>query len=438
VAAVIEFANLPDRVIQRFCDLQYRSELLVASLQLAIITALFAIFLLSPVGYSPDAPIHSALLGLSLFTILVLVRLWFAYSKQLNPIFLGISVVTEMGLLLFIIWTYYLQFESTPNINLKNSHINYVFLLIALRALRFEPIWVILSGATATIGWSLIVLHALNTNMEAITWDYVTYASTRSIYLGAEFDKILTILLVTIVLAIVLKRAKETLEQAVSETFKAEDLSYFFDSALVDKITHSNMKLAPGEVETRNAVIMFIDLRGFSKLSEKIPPKELIGILGEYQKLLVPIVQTHAGTIDKFMGDGILASFGAAIPSTTYARDALNAVDSIIKAIKQWQAAQKEKGISSLDVGMGLAIGEVLFGIIGDNKRLEYTVIGETVNIAAKLEKQNKIENVRALATYAVIKVAKEQGYDSPIEREIRYQREVGGIDGKLDLVVLA
>ncbi len=436
---MIDYAAWPLRIKQKFIELQDQSEFIVASVQLGIISLLYIIIIFAPIGYSPDAPIHSALLGLSLFTILVLVRLWFAYTKQLNPLFLGFSVVAEMALLLFIIWTYYIQFESTPSINLKNSHFNYVFVLIALRSLRFEPIWVLLSGATAALCWSIIVWHALfHTNDQSITWDYVTYASSRSIYLGAEFDKLLTIVLITLIIALVLKRAQTTLRQAVSQTFKANDLSHFFDTQVVEKITQAETELAAGQGEMRHSVIMFIDLRGFSKLSEKLPSNDLIALLGEYQRLLVPIIHQYRGSIDKFMGDGILASFGAVIPSSTYAADALNAVDEIMSAVHQWQITRKNENKESLDIGMGLAIGEVLIGMIGVESRLEYTVIGETVNIAAKLEKQNKIEKAHALATYAVLEKAQQQGYTNIKGKEIRHQRTVGGINEKLDLVVLA
>ncbi len=90
--------------------LQYKSELLVAAVQLGVVVLLLVLNYLTPADYSPDAPVRSAQLGLSLFSILVLVRLWFAYTKQLTPFFLGLSVIGEMALLLFIIWTNYLKF----------------------------------------------------------------------------------------------------------------------------------------------------------------------------------------------------------------------------------------------------------------------------------------------------------------------------------------
>ncbi|WP_232220653.1 hypothetical protein [Legionella tunisiensis] len=225
---MLKHAQLPLRIRQEMAAQQYRSELFVATVQIAVIVLLLIIHCFTPVSYSPGVSVHASSLGLSLFTILILVRLWFAYTNQLTPLFLGFSIIAEMVVLLFIIWLYYLQYETTATINLKNTHINYVFILIALRALRFEPKWVILSGLTAAIGWNIIVWQTLaSAGMNVITWDYVTYASTASVYLGAVFDVILSILLVTVIIALVLERAKETLYQAVEQTTAAKDLARF-------------------------------------------------------------------------------------------------------------------------------------------------------------------------------------------------------------------
>ncbi len=418
---------------------QYRSELLVGGVQLGVILLFMAIDYLTPVGYTPNAPVHSTSLGLSLFTILILTRLWFAYTNQLTPRVLGLFVITEMFLLLFVIWTYYLQYETSPTINLKNTHINYVYILIALRALRFEPEWVLLSGFCAVIGWSIIVWQTLSsTGMNVITWDYVTYASTRSVYLGAVFDVLLSISLVTVILALVLQRAQKTLFQAVEQTSAAKDLARFFDSSVAEKIIHSDSIVQAGYGETRRAAILFTDLRGFTKASKTLSPTDLIKLLGEYQRLLVPIIQKHNGTIDKFMGDGIMASFGAVTPSKTYAADALRTVDEILTMLSVWNETRRKNGNFVLDLGMGLAAGEIVFGVIGNADRLEYTVIGETANLAAKLEKHNKVEHSKALSTASTLAEALKQNYKSDTKKIERKSRDVAGVDGPMDLVVLA
>lgn len=429
----------PKRIQADLAELQHKSEMLVALVQLGVLAFLALLYFASPAGHAPDAPVRSAPLGLGLFAILILVRLWFAHTRQLTPIFLGFSVIAEMSLLMFTIWTYHLQFEAMPTVNLKNTHIAYVFVLIALRGLRFEPIWVILSGLTAALGWALIVGYTLHVSEpEIITWDYVSYVSTRSLHPGGEFDKILAILLVTGITAYTLKRARDTLFTAVSQSQATKDLSKFFDVDVAKKITGSEEGLVAGYGEIRKAAIIFTDMRGFTKASAHLTATELIGLLGEYQKLLIPIIRKHGGNIDKFMGDGILASFGAVSPSDTYAADVLRAVDDIQIASDAWTKERQSKGLVPVGIGAGIAVGDVVFGVIGHEDRLEYTVISETVNLAAKLEKHNKTENAKALTTKAALDLAIAQGYQPPVPKEIRLKRDVAGASEPIDVVVFA
>ena len=435
---MFNYTQLPLRVRNEMTQQQYQSELLVGGVQLGVILLLTILNSFTAVGYSPSAPVHSASLGLSLFSILILTRLWFAYTNQLTSIRLAFFVITEMLLLLLIIWTFYLQYQTTATINLKNSHIHYIYVLITLRALRFEPKWVLISGFTAVIGWSLIVWQTLaSMGMNVVTWDYVTYASTRSVYFGAIFDQLLSISLVTVVLALVLERAKKILYQAVEQTSAAKDLARFFDSGVAEKITRSDSVLQAGYGEARQAAIMFIDMRGFTQASKTLSPSELIHLLGEYQRLIVPIIQKNHGNIDKFMGDGIMASFGAVTPSNTYAADALETVDEILTQFTAWNEVRKKNSATTIDIGIGLATGEIIFGVMGNADRLEYTVIGETANVAAKLEKHNKVEHSKALATASTWAEARKQHYinRSPIT-ELKARR-VEGISEPIDLVVL-
>jgi adenylate cyclase len=435
---VFNYAQLPLRVRNELKEQQYQSELLVGGVQLGVVIVLMIINCIAPVGYTPSAPVHSASLGLSLFAILIVTRLWFAYTDQLTPVVLGLSVITEMLLLLFIIWTYYIQYQTSAIINLKNSHITNAYILIALRALRFEPQWVLLSGFSAIIGWSILVWHAIaSTGMNVITWDYVTYASTPSVYWGAVFNVLLSISLVTIILALVLDRAKKILYQAVEQTSAAKDLARFFDVSVAEKITRSDAVLQAGYGETRHAAIMFTDMRGFTKASKILSPNDLIKLLGEYQSILVPIIQKHNGSIDKFMGDGIMVSFGAVTPSDTYAADAIRSVDEILSVLSVWNETRRKNGTLVIDVCMGLAAGKVVFGVIGNAERLEYTVIGETANLAAKLEKQNRMEHSKALTTVFTWEEALKQNYSNGTKIIERKARQVSGVEELIDLVVL-
>lgn len=428
--------QLPQRVRREFEREQYRSELLVTGVQLVIAALLALLYAGTPPGFSPDAPIEAVPLGLSLFSLLALVRLWFAATGQLGRGLLGLSVVGEMTILLFVVFAHHLQYEQPAQFYLKGTQFNYIFILIALRALRFEPVWVALSGTTAALGWLLLLWYAVaSAPADPVTWDYVTSLRSIQIHYGAELDKVLAIAVVTAVLALALARARKLLEKAVSGQQAAADLSLFFDDSVARRITGSEAELMAGQGELRQAAILFLDMRGFTEAASRLSPDELIKLLGEYQALAVPIVQAHGGSIDKFMGDGILASFGAVTPMPDYAAKALSAVDAIMRAADDWRARRRAAGLVAPGVGAGLASGEVVFGIIGQGKRLEYTVIGDAVNLAAKLEKHNKAEQTRGLTTRAAYELALAQGYGG--EKLLLPARRVGGVAQPLDLAVL-
>jgi adenylate cyclase len=163
-----------------------------------------------------------------------------------------------------------------------------------------------------------------------------------------------------------------------------------------------------------------------------------MALLTEYHARLVPLIQRHGGTIDKFMGDGILATFGAAERSDRCAADALEAVDAVMAEAARWRAERETRGEPPLAINAGVAVGRIVFGAVGDERRLEYTVIGDTVNLAAKLEKHNKLEGTRALASAETLERALAQAYHPPHRAERRPQRLVGGLPEPIDLVVLA
>src|SRR5262249_8788882 len=152
------------------------------------------------------------------------------------------------------------------------------------------------------------------------------------------------------------------------------------------------------------------------------------------RRLTVP----PGGTINKSLAAGILASFGAVAPSPTAAADALRAADAVIEAADRWAAERRQAGQPPLSIGLAAASGRVVFGAVGDSDRLEFTVIGDAVNFAAKVEKHNKEEKTRALVDGTTYDTAQRQGYIAPVERERRPGRQVGGVTDLVDIVVLA
>jgi adenylate cyclase len=428
----------PARVREEIARSQRESEVWVGGAQIAVIVLAAMAYAITPRGFSPDAPIAALPLGLFSLVLLIVLRAWFAWSDQLSRTVLAASVVAEMSVLLALLWGFAPQYETTLAVALKNALFAAIFVLIALRALRFEAIWVWLSGLTAAAGWTLLAWFAAReAGPGGATMDFVVSATTGRFSASDESIRIAIILIVTALLATALARARLTLARAVQASQSADALSRFFDTEVADQITATDLPPMAGQSTSRDAAIMFTDLRGFTKASATLSSNDLIALIGEYQNVVLPVVRAHGGNIDKFMGDGILASFGAVNASDTYAADALRCIDAVLTASRAWAEDRRRRELPALGIGIGIAHGPLVFGIIGVDQRLEYTVIGETVNLAAKLEKHNKAENAAACAQASLIELARQQ--DPQLQSsgfEVRHGRAVAGVGEPLDLIV--
>jgi adenylate cyclase len=299
---------------------------------------------------------------------------------------------------------------------------------------------VVLAGVCAALGWAALVAYALlqTGGMDVVTRDFVHYLTDNRVLIGAEIDKIVSILTVTAILAVVIARGRALLERSVAEGAAAYELSRFFSPEIAARITGAEVQVRIGEGQARDAAVLFTDIRGFTGFANAVAPDALMATLADYQARMVPLIQAQGGTIDKFMGDGIMATFGAAAPSAAYAADALRAVDAIMGEAGAWAAQREADGLPALRVGAACASGRVIFGAVGEETRLEFTVIGDAVNLAAKLEKHTKAEGVRALTDAATYAAACRQGYAPPADHEHRPACTVEGLDVPVDVVVLA
>ncbi len=433
-------AALPERVRTAIRAQQDRSEVLIGWIQLSVVVLFGAFYALSPKTFDERVGFEPVPWALACYLSFTVLRLVLAHRGRLPGWFLALSTVVDIALLLTLIWSFHIQYLQPPSFVLKAPTFVYLFIFIALRALRFEARYVLLAGAAAAMGWLWLVHLAISAEAldAGITRDYVLYLTSNRILIGAEVDKILSLSAFTLVLAVAITRARALLVRSVAEGTAARDLSRFFAPEIARQITASERRIAAGHGEPRDAAILNLDLRGFTRLAQTVTPDEAIALLAEYQGRMVPLIQANGGSIDKFLGDGILATFGAAVPSASYAADALRAVDAVMADVAAWNAARTAAGEAPLRVGASVATGRILFGAVGDETRLEYTVIGEAVNLSAKLEKATKDEGVRALATVETYTLARAQGYAPATAPETRPGRAVDGVAGPVDLVVLA
>jgi adenylate cyclase len=430
---------LAPRIEAAICAQQDMSERLIGWVQLVIVGTFGVLFFLAPKELPIPLWERAPVLALGAYLAFTLVRLVLSYRMRLPGWLLGLSVVADMALLILLIWSFHREYMQPPTFSLKAPTLLYVFIFIALRALRFEARYVLLAGIAAALGWGAMIAYTVwhGAGEPMLTRSYVTYLTSNAILLGAEFDKIMSILTVTAVLTLALVRARRLLVDSVREQAAASALSRFFAPEIAERIRGADAPIRAGEGQARDAAILTTDLRGFTRLSMTLPPNEVIALLVDYQRRLVPIVQKHGGSIDKFLGDGILATFGCAVPSETYARDAVSAALEIQEAARAWRAERAAAGLAAPAVGCAVTVGRVLFGAIGDETRLEFTVIGDAVNLAAKLDKHTKVEGVAALASGEAYDRALAQGLPAAPALERRRARKVEGVAEPIDVVVI-
>jgi adenylate cyclase len=430
-------AAMPQRIAGAISREQARSEILVSLIQIAAIIGFFVLYSLTPKAFPPDVPFEPVPVALWVYGAFTLWRLYLAVGHRLTRTVLAFSVVVDIAVLMLTIWSFHLQYGAPPAIYLKAPTLMYVFILIALRTLRFEPGFVILAGVSAAAGWLSLVAYAIwMQEGMMLTRDFAEYMMSYSILVGAEVDKVVSILVVTAILALALHRARKLLVRAAVEGQAAADLKRFFAPEIAGRITATEGELMAGHAEMRDAAIMFIDLRGFTPLSEHLPPADVMQLLSEYQALMAKAVRASGGSIDKFMGDGILASFGAVRPSTSYAAGALAAMEAVLVTGRRWTEARAAQGLPAPAVAAAVSAGTVMFGTVGDAERLEYTVLGEPVNLAAKLEKHAKTEAVAGVVMADTFALAEAQGFTPRLEWQMRRARRVEGVGRPVDLQV--
>ena len=430
-------AQMPVRARAELERQRYQSEILITLLQIAAIAFFSLLYWLAPdAGTRYDLAIAPIPLALGIYAALTLLRLVLAWYGRLKGWMLAVSIVVDFTTLYAIIWSFHITYAQPASMYLKAPEFAFVFILIAMRALRFQPVWVIFAGVTAALGWLAMLGFALwPVGGEAITRDYVQYMTSTDILIGAQVGKLIAITVFTGVLALVLYKANRAMSEAVASDIALHDMSHFFDAGVARRIAFAERELEAGQAEQREAAIMFIDLRNFTRYSSTLSPEALIALLNDYQSMLVPIINKHNGAVDKFLGDGVMVSFGAVEDSNLYARDALNAAHEITIAAREWQEQRKQQGFPELGLGIGIATGSVIFGVIGYDNRLEYTVLGTAVNRAAKLEPLTKQENVAGLCDMTTYNRAREQGYTR--ELNILSDRDVPGFSETQDLAVL-
>ncbi|MBT3558548.1 MAG: adenylate/guanylate cyclase domain-containing protein [Rhodospirillales bacterium] len=379
--------NVPERISAAVEQQQNQSEILVGWIQLTLVVTLGTLYALSP-KMSAAGAIQAVPVALGLYLLFTISRLVASYRIALPGWILMGSVIIDVTLLMTLIWSFHIQYDQPASFYLKAPTMLYVFIFIALRALRFDPRYILMAGGTAIVGWLALVLYVILSDPSdpMITRNYVEYLTSNSILIGAEVDKLISIAMVTVVLAVAISRGQRMMRRAAMDQVAARDLSRFVPQDVAQHITHAEESIKPGDGESKVATVLFTDIEGYSTLSEGMSPQLLVSTLNEYFGVADEIVQRHGGTISQYQGDAMLITFNTVQADEDHAANAIRTALDLREAF-----ATRMFGEGTLmKTRCGINTGEMTVGAVGSDARLIFTVHGDEVNVAARLEQLNK------------------------------------------------
>ena len=303
---------------------------------------------------------------------------------------------------------------------LRSDNPLFFFILIGAAVFSYSPRIVMWTGATAVIAWTLGALWiagqpettvsdapanlAEMTDAEKLAF----VVDPNRVDIGALVKVDLVFLIVAGVLAAAAHRTRKLAYRHAQAERDRANLARHFSPNMVDELAHQDQPM--GAVRREQVAVLFVDIVGFTRTSENADPEQVIAVLRDFHRRMADRVFAHGGTLDKFLGDGLMVTFGTPYPRPDDAERALSCARDMAAEIAAWNRQRAEAGEPPVRAGIGLHFGPVVLGDIGDERRLEFAVIGDTVNVASRLEAMTRELGVDVIASNDVITQARQGG----------------------------
>jgi adenylate cyclase len=362
---------------------------------------------------------------------------WIGYATRKSRYMLVIqSVCAFVDVAIIVLGSHYPEgdwYEWALQSWLRRSAFLYLVAYVAASALTFSVKIVLIAGAAAFLGQLASFAFVLHSAEHVDSFRGFTASNAlellRQLIEVQGVDPVVFMLNQLVLLAITtgliagaIWRARRHVERAVLAETERANLGRYFSPNVVERLAADVRGLEAGRAQ--NAAVMFVDVIGSTRRMEAITPEEVITIIRAFHRRIVPIVFRHNGSVDKFLGDGLMAVFGAPEKAPYEARDALLCAVEILDTIDQWRDQLVAVGRIATTVAIGIHYGPVIQGNVGIADRLEFTTLGDTVNVASRLESMTRQFDAGILLSLETVAAAERS---SPLPADLKARcRDLG------------
>ncbi len=398
-------------VRQLYDDAEVRAECLVAVLRIAVAVALGAVFVLAVLREAPAGQpmlvrqYVFAAVTLGAYMTLGILSYRANVRGRYRPWMAWLTVTGDVGFLLGNVWL------SLLNTGLEADYLAGLVpvwlapLVLAFGALRYNP-WLQAYVVILVVG-GLALLGVLDSSWRGRPEGAPPETLAYFFALPPNIMRLAMLAGAGMLLVVAAVRARQLLARAITEAGRRANLTRYLPPQIASLLAGGGTEdLRRGR--RQKVAMLFIDMRDFTSRAEAMAPERLGAFVTDYRVCITRAVEPHGGIIDKFVGDSAMVIFGLVAPGAGDARAALAGARAALAELSAWNARLATAGEPPVAVGIGAHYGEVFCGAVGGLTRLEYTILGDAVNVAARLQEHSKAVGLPLIASEDLLKAAGE------------------------------
>ncbi|MEM8655146.1 MAG: adenylate/guanylate cyclase domain-containing protein [Pseudomonadota bacterium] len=320
---------------------------------------------------------------------------------------------------------------SVPSAMIYNFEVfQYFFIILAAGVLTYSWRTVVAIGnwtmglwlfGTLCVWWFGKTFPELTNAAQAMFPDDPDLAKLfdpNSVNWDLRFQQVVVFVVVAVILAMAVRRYQDLVLESAEMSRERTNLARYFSPTMVEELSTKDEPL--GQIRSHDAAVLFVDIVGFTAYADGRPAEEVIETLRAFHARMESEVFAHGGTLDKYLGDGLMATFGTPLPLEDDAARAVACVRAMVGRMEALNMDRKVEGLPEIDARFGLHFGPVVLGDIGAN-RLEFAVLGDTVNVASRLETMTRALGVRAIVSDATMAAAgTSEGFNRAPDQAVR------------------